>query len=134
MSDPQRFWRVQLAPGITRGNMAAFYASCLIGLSAFTFIAAAQSTLLELLGVAEADKGSVSGHIGVAAEIVLIVAVGLYGSLSDRIGRRPVFVLGFVVVAVGLLLAPFAGSVLRTFKIVSSGVSPRNGGRPVSAS
>lgn len=116
----QRFWGVELAPGITRRNMAVFYGACLVGLSAFTFIAAAQSTLLELLGVAEDDKGSVSGHLGVAAEIVLIVAVGVYGSLSDRIGRRPVFVVGFVIVAVGLLLAPFAGSVfaLGAFRVV----------------
>ena len=100
--------------------MAAFYAACLVGLAAFTFIAAAQSTLLELLGVADDDKGSVSGHLGVAAELVLLVAVGVFGSLSDRIGRRPVFAVGFVVVALGLVLAPFAGSVLAlgVFRVV----------------
>ena len=44
---PTRFWGVRLAPGVTRPNMAAFYAACLVGLAAFTFIAVAQSTLLE---------------------------------------------------------------------------------------
>ena len=115
-----RFWGVTLAAGITRKNMAAYYAACFVGLAAFTFIAAAQSALLDLLGVPEDDKGSVSGHIGVAAELVLIATVGVYGSLSDRIGRRFVFTLGFVIVAIGLLLAPFAGSTLMlgAFRVV----------------
>lgn len=115
-----RFWGVALTAGVSRRNMAAYYGACFVGLAAFTFIAAAQSALLGLLGVPEDERGKVSGHIGVAAEIVLIVSVGVYGSLSDRIGRRPVFVGGFLVVALGLLLAPFAGSVLAlgAFRVV----------------
>jgi MFS family permease len=114
------FWGVALSAGVTRRNMAAYYAACFVGLAAFTFIAAAQSALLGLLGVPEDERGAVSGHIGVAAELVLIATVGIYGSMSDRIGRRPVFVFGFVVVAIGLLLAPFAGSTLAlgAFRVV----------------
>jgi MFS family permease len=111
---------VGLADGVTRRNMAAYYGACFVGLAAFTFVAAAQSALLELLGVPDDDQGAVSGHLGVAAELVLLLAVGVYGSLSDRVGRRPVFVLGFLVVALGLVLSPFAGStlVLGAFRVV----------------
>ncbi len=114
------YWGVTLAAGVTRRNMRAFYAACLFGLAAFTFIAAAQSTLLELIGVPEGEKGSASGHIGVAGEVIILFTVGFFGSLSDRIGRRPVFVGGFLLVALGLVLAPFAGSVLELglFRIV----------------
>lgn len=115
-----RFWGVALTAGVTRRNMAAYYGACFVALAAFTFIAAAQSALLDLLGVPEDEKGSVSGHIGVAAEIVLLTAVGVFGALSDRIGRRPVFVAGFLVVALGLVLTPFAGSELElgAFRVV----------------
>lgn len=115
-----RFWGVALADGVSRRSMAAFYGACFVGLAAFTFIAQAQSALLELIGVAEDDKGAVSGHLGVAAELVLLVMVGVFGSLSDRAGRRPVFTAGFLVVALGLVLAPFAGStvVLGVFRAV----------------
>lgn len=116
----QTFWKVRLAPGVTRRNMAAFYLACLIGLSAFTFIAQAQALLLDLIGVAEDDQGKVSGHIGAVAEVVLVVGAGIWGSLSDRVGRRLVFVVGFLIVALGLVLAPFAGSVLAlgAFRVV----------------
>jgi MFS family permease len=114
------FWGVALASGVEKRNMRAFYGACFIGLAAFTFIAAAQSGLLELLGVDEDNLGKASGRIGVAAEIVLIIAVGLFGSLSDRIGRRPVFTLGFLIVALGLVISPFAGSVfeLGVYRVV----------------
>lgn len=115
-----RFWGVALTAGVSRRNMAAYYGSCFVALAAFTFIAAAQAALLALLGVPEDEVGKVSGHIGVAAEIVMLLAVGVFGSLSDRVGRRPVFVFGFLVVALGLVLAPFAGSTtaLGAFRVV----------------
>jgi MFS family permease len=115
-----RFWGVDLTEGVTRRNMAAYYAACFVGLAAFTFVAGAQSIMLDLLGVPDDDQGKVSGHLGVAAEIVLIFAVGIFGSMSDRVGRRRVFVFGFLVVALGLLLSPFAGSVfvLGVFRVV----------------
>lgn len=115
-----RFWGVDLTEGVTRRNMAAYYGACFVGLAAFTFVAGAQSIMLDLLGVPDDDQGKVSGHLGVAAEIVLIFAVGIFGSMSDRVGRRRVFVFGFLVVALGLLLSPFAGSVfvLGVFRVV----------------
>lgn len=109
---PLTFWGVRLTPGVTRRNMAVFYLACLLGLSAFTFIAQAQSLMLDLIGVDEDHQGSVSGHIGAIGEITLLVGLGVFGSWSDRVGRRLVFVVGFVIVAAGLILTPFATSVV----------------------
>jgi MFS family permease len=50
----------------------------------------------------------VSGWLEVLAEIVIIASIGAFGALADRIGRRPVFALGFVFLAVGYALLPLA--------------------------
>lgn len=115
-----KFWGVALTEGVTRRNMAAYYGACFVALAAFVFVAGAQSIMLDLLGVPDDEQGKVSGHLGVGAEIVLLISVGVFGSLSDRVGRRRVFVFGFLVVALGLVLTPFAGSTLAlgAFRIV----------------
>jgi MFS family permease len=43
-----------------------------------------------------------------AAELVIIPMIAVFGALSDRIGRRVVYALGFAWVAVGFIMLPLA--------------------------
>lgn len=113
--------RVRLGPGVKRSHMVTFYASAFFTIMLFTFLPQVQTYLLtEHLGIPEAETGVVSGDLAFWAEVIIIISIGVLGTLSDKIGRKPVFVLGFVLIAIGLFLYPSATTVgqLLGFRLV----------------
>ena len=104
-----RFLTIGLNPGIFGRNMVTFYLACYAAIMLATFIPQTQPFLLEeVLGLEQSRQGVVSGNLNFWGEIVIIVTVGLWGSLSDRIGRRAVTAMGFVLVAAGIFMYGFA--------------------------
>ena len=79
----------------------------------FTFVPAAQTApLTTVLAVPKDEQGGVVGVTGLIGEIVLIATVGLAGAWSDRLGRRPIAVMGYALMGVGIALTPFVGGLL----------------------
>ena len=108
-----RFGPILLSPGTKRVNLGTFYWLALSSIMIFTFVAAGQVTVLSaVLGIDEDQQGRVTGLLGLVAEITLIVTVAVTGAWSDRIGRRPVSVLGFSLMGIALLITPFVGNVI----------------------
>jgi DMSO/TMAO reductase YedYZ heme-binding membrane subunit len=65
-----------------------------------------QPLLLDkVFGIAFEKEGSINADIQVVAEIISILCVGYFGLLSDRIGRVPVVVYAFCIIAVGAALS-----------------------------
>ncbi|KAI8052825.1 major facilitator superfamily domain-containing protein, partial [Syncephalis plumigaleata] len=56
-----------------------------------------------IIGIVE-GKGSISGSLTLYDEIMSIFASVLWGTLSDRIGRRPVWVISYLIMCIGLFL------------------------------
>jgi MFS family permease len=101
-----------MMPGVMSRHMIVFYLATVASLLLFTFIPQAQPFILtEILGVPEAQQGVLSGNIAFFAEIVILLSIGTWGVLSDRIGRRFVFGMGFILMSVGLFLTPSVTSV-----------------------
>jgi MFS family permease len=89
--------------------MLTYVMSTVTAMTILTFVPQAQPFLLtEVLGIPEAQQGVVSGNIGFYQEIIIVLSIGIWGSLSDRIGRKYVFALGFFFSAIGNLLMPSA--------------------------
>lgn len=108
-----RYGPLKLSTGTSRLNMTAYYWLALTSIMIFTFVPAVQAALLgAIIGVPKDDQGAVVGIAGLVAEIVLVLTVGLAGAWSDRLGRRPIVVLGYVLMGVGIAITPFVGSVL----------------------
>jgi MFS family permease len=108
-----RYGPLRLSPGTTRANLTTYYWLALTSIMIFTFVAAGQVTVLSaVLGVDEDQQGRLTGLLGLVAEITLIVTVAVTGAWSDRIGRRPVSVLGFALMGIALLITPFIGNVI----------------------
>ena len=108
---------LNLAGGTGTANMLTYYWACLLGILLQTFVSQMQPYLLtEFLHIPEDDHGVVSGDLAFWGEVAIILMVGVWGTLSDRIGRRPIMALGFLIMAVGVLLYPraenFAGLLL----------------------
>lgn len=104
-----RFLGVQLLPDVQRSHMGTFYVACMAGILLSTFMPQMQPYLLsEFLNIPQEQQGVVSGNIAFWGEIAIILAVGVWGSLSDKIGRRPVMAMSFAIMAVAVVLYPFA--------------------------
>jgi len=106
---PLRFLGLTLNPGVFGGHMLTFYLACYMAIMLATFVPQTQPFLLsEVLDLDPSRQGVVSGNLNFWGEIVIIVTVGLWGSLSDRIGRRAVTSMGFALIAAGICMYGFA--------------------------
>ena len=86
-----RFIGLALNQGVYRSHMLTFYLACYAAIMLATFVPQTQPFLLaEVLQLETSRQGVVSGNLNFWGEIVIIVTVGLWGSLSDRVGRRTV--------------------------------------------
>jgi len=76
--------------------------------------------LTEHLRIPATEVGAVSGNLAFWTEIVVILLIVPFGILSDRIGRRPVMVVGILFLALGYALFPFANGIgeLTLYRIV----------------
>ena len=105
------FLGMKLAGATRPFNMVTFYWAALTGILLQTFIPQMQPYLLtEFLHIPEGQQGVVSGDLSFWGEVVIIVMVGVWGTLSDRIGRRPVMALGYLIMSIAVFLYPQAGT------------------------
>jgi MFS family permease len=106
------FLGIAVQPGVGTGNMLTFYLACYATIMFATFVPQTQPFLLnEVLNVDPSKQGMVSGNLNFWGEIVIILSVGLWGSLSDSIGRRSITAIGFVLIAIGIMMYGLAKSV-----------------------
>jgi MFS family permease len=100
---------VRLAPGVTRGHAASYLWAAFVSIGMFTYITALQPFLLRVnIGVPADQTGTVSGNLQFWQEVVGLLVIGMIGAWSDRVGRRIVYVFGFLVTAVAYAAYPFA--------------------------
>ncbi len=103
----QRLGPIWLTPGIgPRNVMALFYA----GMMTIVFVTAMGILNPYLLNVhLEMDpdiQGNFMGNLTVIAEIVTMFVVVMAGTLSDRLGRRSLYVAGFLILGTILFFLP----------------------------
>lgn len=107
------FWGIKLSPGTRTHNMVGFYLACFTSIMLATFVPQVQPFLLtEVLEIPKSEQGVLSGNLNFIGEMVIIVCVGFWGSLSDKIGRRAVATFGYLFTAAGIMLYGLADSTL----------------------
>ena len=114
---------IRLAPGVTPRHALCYLFAAFVSIGLFTFFSALTPYVLQVnLALPQALHGRVSGNLQFWQEIVLLATIGLWGALSDRVGRRAVYVLGFCVLTAGYALYAFATSVpqLIAYRLVLS--------------
>jgi len=101
-----------LQPGLSKMNGYTVLWAMLTGIPFLVVINFFQPYILTaILKIPAADQGSVSAWLAVLHEIFMIMFVGPFGALADRAGRRRILALGYIFVAAGLMIYPFAESV-----------------------
>ncbi|MFQ3666616.1 MAG: MFS transporter [Sphingomonadaceae bacterium] len=108
-----RLGPVTLEDGVSRTNGWALLYAAFVTIGLVTGMAVLTPYLLtETLGLDEGRQGRALGTLTIVNEVVLILAYGPLGALSDRFGRRILYVAGFLAMATAYLLFPLAGSFL----------------------
>ncbi len=102
------FW---IKPGLTRLNVAAVLFGSFSTIGTIVAISLLQPYILnEIAHIPMDQQGTVTGRLSLLQEFVTILLVGLMGAWSDRIGRRFIYVAGFVILGAGYFVYPFATS------------------------
>jgi len=103
---------IWLQPGLSGINGVTLLWACLTGIPFLVVINFIQPFILTaILDIPTHEQGSVSGYLAILHEIVLILLTGPFGALADRAGRRRILTMGYIIVATGLIMYPWADSI-----------------------
>ncbi len=117
---------IWLNPGVTRRNALTYFYAAFFTIGMVAFLSAMQNYLLTSnLGIPEDEQGSAVSLLALPYEFTFLLMVGPLGALADRIGRRPIYVIGFLWVGAVMFLLPltetlFQLGVLRAFYGIGS--------------
>jgi MFS family permease len=109
---PRRLAGILLAPGYLPRHAISYLYAAFITVGLLAFISFFQAWLLNVnLRLPEALQGRTIAGLNFANELVALALVAPFGALADKIGRRPVYAVGFLWLAAGFLLYPLARTV-----------------------
>ena len=104
-----RIWIYDLSPGISYKNFYTYLYASFISIALFSAMGFLQPYVLNAnLGIPRDQQGLISGNLGVLSEIVTLFLIKPFGSLSDRIGRVPVLIIGVLALGLGYAFYPTA--------------------------
>lgn len=104
-----KFGPVKLQPGVLPRHVLCYLFAALVSIGVYTYLVALTPYVLTVnLGLPEAEHGRISGDLNVWQEIVLLATLGIWGALSDRFGRRLIYVTGFLFLFAAYTLYAFA--------------------------
>ncbi len=116
-----RFGPATLQAGVSKGHGWALMYASFVSIGLATGIATLTPYILTAnLGISEANQGKALGTLAVVQEIVLIFAFGFFGAMADKIGRRPVYAFGLLLLALAYFLFPYGTTMaeLALFRII----------------
>ena len=109
---------IYLMPGVERINALSFFPVALLNTSVFAFMNFMQPYVLEEhLGIARQIQGAVVGSITTIQEIIILVLAALMGAFADKVGRRPVFSIGLILMAIAFFCFPLVTSLYQLYMV-----------------
>jgi MFS family permease len=98
-----------LQPGITRRNALTYLYASFFTIGTVSFMSFMQPYVLsENLLMPVAEQGRATGMLSFSYEVVMLLLIAPVGALSDKIGRRPIYRLGFLWVGAAMAIFPLA--------------------------
>ncbi|MCY3988652.1 MAG: MFS transporter [Gammaproteobacteria bacterium] len=117
-----RIGQIQLATGVTVRHFWTYMYASLICIGMMTNMNFSQPYILtEHLGITDQGvAGAITGQLTGMTEIIALLLIWPCGMLADRIGRRPVIMLGIGLIGLSYALYPWATEVIHLmyFRII----------------
>ena len=112
--EASRIGPIWLNPGVSRRNAFTYFYAAFFTIGMVAFLAAMQNYLLTSnLGIPEDEQGAAVSLLALPYEFAFLLMVGPLGALADRIGRRPIYVVGFLWVGAVMFLLPLTETLLQ---------------------
>jgi len=106
------FW---LMPGISRMNGASYFTAAFFSIPMLAALSFIQPLILQIVGVDRAIQGTLVGDLGFYQEAVVLCLTPFVGAAADKLGRRPLLMLGIALLGLGYAFYPFANSVMMMY-------------------
>ncbi len=104
-----KFLKMRIAPDVSGVNFNTLLFGSFFGIAMMGFVNACQPYLFtEVLNIPTEEQGPLAGNLTFLSEVVVILTIGLMGALSDKVGRKPIWISAFMVMAAGYFLYPTA--------------------------
>jgi len=111
----RRILGIELAPQITTTHVWAYLYAVVISSAYAGSLAVLQPGVLQMMGIPFAEQGNLTGNLAAMQEAIFFVLLLVIGAISDKVGRKAVYVFGLLTTALGFALYPTAGSVPELF-------------------
>ncbi|WP_169713884.1 MFS transporter [Oceanicoccus sagamiensis] len=109
MTDGVRIGPITLNNGITKRNALTFFYASFFTVGIISFMSFMQPYVLtENLNIPADEQGASTSILAFTYELVMLLLIAPFGALADKIGRRPIYCLGFLWVGVSLVIFPLA--------------------------
>ena len=103
---------IKLSSGTSAVNFIAYLLACLFTISIFVFFNSMQTFVLSLiLQVPNTRLASTGGSLVFFDQLLSILLLGSWGIVSDKMGRRVIFSLGFIIMGISMMGFSFARTV-----------------------
>ncbi len=111
-AEQSRLGPVILVDGVRASHAATYLFAAFLSVCLTTFISTIQPYILTVqLQLPVELQGKVSGDMVFYGELVLLALSSVVGAVSDRIGRRSIFVIGVAILSIGYVGLAFVDSV-----------------------
>jgi MFS family permease len=108
-AQPSRIGPWELVPGVRRGHFNSLLGASFFTIGLMTLVGNLQPYLFSaVMQVPLGVQGKLSGNLASFNEIIFLAAASLVGAASDKVGRRPIYALGFIIMAAAYVLYPLA--------------------------
>ncbi|MFQ5634306.1 MAG: MFS transporter [Gammaproteobacteria bacterium] len=102
------FW---LMPAVTRLNGTTYFVSAALAVPMLAALSFLQPIMMRIVGVDRDIQGTLSGDLVFFQEWIVLLMTPFVGAVTDKLGRRPVLMMGMLLLGVTYALYPFAGSI-----------------------
>jgi MFS family permease len=106
----------ELVPGVKRAHFNALLGASFFTIGLMTLVGNLQPYLFNaVLEVPIGEQGKLSGSLASFNEVLFLMTASFIGAASDKVGRRPLYALGFVIMASAYVLYPLATEASQLF-------------------
>ncbi len=104
-----RLLNLRIDSSVSKFNVSTLLFGSFFGIAMMSFVNVCQPYLFtEVLKIPLNEQAPLAGDLTFWSEVVVIATIGLLGAMSDKIGRKPIWVGAFLIFAAGYFLYPLA--------------------------